>query len=133
TAAGCWIYTGVYADGVNQAARRKPGAEQDQTALEWGWAWPADRRSLYNRAAADPQGRPWSERKKHVWWDAENGTWTGLDVPDFVPDRAPDARPGQEAGGPDALAGDDPYVVQADGKGWLYAPRGLVDGPLPTH
>src|SRR5699024_733427 len=65
TEAGCWIYTGVYADGVNQAARRKPGAEQSQTALEWGWAWPANRRILYNRASADLDGKPWSERKKH--------------------------------------------------------------------
>ena len=23
--------------------------------------------------------------------------------------------------------------MQADGKGWLFAPKGLVDGPLPTH
>ena len=23
--------------------------------------------------------------------------------------------------------------MQADGKAWLYAPAGLVDGPLPTH
>src|SRR5690625_7157271 len=23
--------------------------------------------------------------------------------------------------------------MQADGKGWLYVPTGLVDGPLPTH
>ena len=23
--------------------------------------------------------------------------------------------------------------MQADGRGWLYAPSGLVDGPLPTH
>ena len=28
TVGGCWIYTGVFADGVNQAARRKPGGEQ---------------------------------------------------------------------------------------------------------
>jgi len=133
TEAGCWIYTGVYADGVNQAARRKPGAEQSQTALEWGWAWPSNRRILYNRASADLDGKPWSERKKHIWWDAEQGSWTGLDVPDFVADRAPGARPDGDAGGPDALAGDDPFVMQADGKGWLFAPRGLVDGPLPTH
>jgi len=66
TAAGCWIYTGVYADGINQAARRKPGQEQSQTALEWGWAWPSNRRILYNRASADLQGNPWSQRKKHV-------------------------------------------------------------------
>jgi formate dehydrogenase major subunit len=23
--------------------------------------------------------------------------------------------------------------MQADGKGWLYAPSGLMDGPMPTH
>src|SRR5690606_11705553 len=58
TAGGCWIYTGVFAGGVNQAARRKPGQEQDWVALEWGWVWPANRRVLYNRASADPKGRP---------------------------------------------------------------------------
>ena len=63
TPCGCWIYCGVYADGVNQAARRKPGREQSWVAAEWGWAWPANRRILYNRASADPDGRPWSERK----------------------------------------------------------------------
>ena len=63
TSGGCWIYTGVYADGVNQSARRKPGREQNWVAPEWGWAWPANRRILYNRASADPDGRPWSERK----------------------------------------------------------------------
>jgi hypothetical protein len=31
---------------------------------EWGFAWPANRRVMYNRASADPDGRPWSERKK---------------------------------------------------------------------
>ena len=63
TAAGCWIYCGVYAGGVNQAARRKPGSQQNWVANEWGWAWPANRRMLYNRASADPEGKPWSERK----------------------------------------------------------------------
>ena len=57
TACGCWIYCGVYADGVNQAARRKPGSEQSWIAPEWGWAWPNNRRILYNRASADPDGR----------------------------------------------------------------------------
>ena len=64
TACGCWIYCGCYADGVNQPARRKPGSEQSWVAPEWGWAWPANRRILYNRASADPDGNPWSERKK---------------------------------------------------------------------
>ncbi|PRX01028.1 UNVERIFIED_ORG: formate dehydrogenase major subunit [Actinomadura viridilutea] len=133
TSCGCWIYCGVRADGVNQAARRTPGRDQNWVAPEWGWAWPANRRILYNRASADPDGRPWSDRKTLVWWDAAQGRWTGHDVPDFVPDRPPDYTPPEGARAADALAGDDPFIMQADGKGWLFAPSGLVDGPLPTH
>jgi formate dehydrogenase major subunit len=133
TACGCWIYAGCYADGVNQVARRRPGREQSWVAPEWGWAWPMNRRILYNRASADPQGKPWSERKRYVWWDAEQGKWTGEDVPDFKAEMAPDYRPPEGANGPDALRGDEPFVMQADGKAWLYAPAGLVDGPMPTH
>ncbi|MFE2158018.1 formate dehydrogenase [Streptomyces lydicus] len=133
TRCGCWIYCGVFADGVNHAARRKPHTEQDWVAAEWAWAWPANRRILYNRASAAPDGTPWSPRKAYLWWDADAGRWTGHDVPDFVPDRAPDHVPPPEATGADALRGDDPFIMQADGKGWLYAPSGLLDGPLPTH
>jgi formate dehydrogenase major subunit len=133
TACGCWIYAGCFADGVNQVARRKPGSQQSWVAPEWGWAWPMNRRILYNRASADPDGRPWSERKRYVWWDAEAGTWTGEDVPDFKPDKAPDYIPPEDANGPEALRGDEPFIMQADGKAWLFAPAGLVDGPLPTH
>jgi formate dehydrogenase major subunit len=133
TACGCWIYSGCYADGVNQTARRKPGREQSWVAPEWGWAWPANRRILYNRASADPDGKPWSERKKLVWWDADEGKWTGDDIPDFKATMPPDHVPGDDDEAEDALRGDDPFVMQADGKGWLYAPTGLVDGPLPAH
>ncbi len=133
TACGCWIYCGVHADGVNQAARRKPGREQDWVAAEWAWAWPANRRILYNRASADPEGRPWSARKALVWWDADKGEWSGHDVPDFKKDKSPDHRPPEGATGPDALSGTDPFVMQADGKAWLYVPSGLTDGPLPAH
>ena len=133
TDGGCWIYSGVYKDGVNQSARRKPHTEQDWVANEWGWAWPMDRRTLYNRASADPDGRPWSERKAYVWWDEEQQRWTGHDVPDFIADRPPSYRPGEGATGVDALAGDDPFVMQGDGKGWLFASTGLLDGPLPAH
>jgi formate dehydrogenase major subunit len=133
TAGGCWIYTGVFAGDVNQAARRKPGGEQSWVAPEWGWAWPMNRRILYNRASADPEGRPWSERKAYVWWDEELGRWTGHDVPDFPVTKAPSYRPEPGTGGPAGLAGDDPFIMQSDGKGWLYAPSGLLDGPLPAH
>jgi formate dehydrogenase major subunit len=133
TACGCWIYCGVRADGVNQAARRRPGREQSWVAPEWGWAWPANRRILYNRASADPDGRPWSERKALVWWDPEHRRWTGADVPDFIGDRPPSYRPPPGATGVDAISGADPFIMQADGKAWLFAPAGLVDGPLPAH
>lgn len=133
TRCGCWIYCGCYADGVNQTARRKPGKDQHWVAPEWGWAWPSNRRIIYNRASADKDGKPWSERKAYVWWDAEEGKWTGHDVPDFIADRPPDYKPPRDATGPDALAGDDPFIMQADGKAWLFVPAGLTDGPLPTH
>ncbi len=133
TRCGCWIYSGVYADDVNQAARRKPGREQTWVAPEWGWAWPANRRMIYNRASADPEGRPWSERKRYVWWDEAQGRWTGHDIPDFKTDMRPDYRPPEAATAENALGGDQPFVMQADGVGWLYAPSGVMDGPLPTH
>lgn len=133
TSGGCWIYTGVYAGGTNHAASRKPGREQNLTALDWGWAWPANRRILYNRASADPDGRPWSERKRYVWWDEAQQKWVGEDVPDFEATKPPSYRADPAQGGPAGLAGDDPFVMQADGKGWLFTPKGMLDGPLPTH
>jgi formate dehydrogenase major subunit len=133
TSCGCWIYCGSYADGVNQPARRKPGRDQHWVAPEWGWAWPANRRILYNRASADLDGKPWSEGKALVWWNAEDGRWVGHDVPDFVADRPPSYRPPEGATGVAAISGIDPFIMQADGKAWLFAPAGLVDGPLPAH
>ena len=133
TSSGCWIYSGVFAGGVNRSANKRPGSEQDEMALDWGWAWPLNRRVLYNRASADADGKPWSERKKLVWWNEDAERWESPDVVDFPVNKAPDYKPDRDAVGPDALAGDDPFIMQPDGKGWLFAPRGMVDGPMPTH
>jgi formate dehydrogenase major subunit len=136
TLGGCWIYTGVFKDGVNQAARRKPGKDQNFVAPEWGWAWPANRRTLYNRASADPEGKPWSERKAYVWWDparGDDGEWTGHDVPDFQLTKPPSYRAPEGTDGVDGIEGTDPFIMQGDGKGSLFVPKGLIDGPLPTH
>jgi formate dehydrogenase major subunit len=135
TTCGSWLHAGIYADGVNQTARRRPHGEQSWVAPEWGWAWPANRRILYNRASARPDGTPWSERKRYVWWDAEQGHWTSTgDDPDFPPDKAPDYVPQEDdAKGMDAIRGSTPFIAHPDGLGWLYAPSGLTDGPLPTH
>jgi formate dehydrogenase major subunit len=133
TTCGSWLHAGIYKDGVNQAARRRPHGEQDWVAREWGWAWPADTRILYNRASADPAGRPWSERKRYVWWDEEEGAWTGVDHPDFKEDKAPGFEPPEDATGMEAIRGSTPFIAHPDGLGWLWAPSGLVDGPVPTH
>jgi formate dehydrogenase major subunit len=133
TACGCWIYSGCFEGEVNRPARKVPGQQQSWVAPEWGWAWPMNRRILYNRASADPAGKPWSERKRYVWWDENEGKWTGEDVPDFKEDKPPGYEPPDDATGPDAIRGDHPFIMQADGQGWLFVPSGLVDGPLPTH
>jgi formate dehydrogenase major subunit len=133
TACGCWIYSGCYAGDTNMTARRKPYWEQDHIASEWAWVWPHNRRILYNRASADPAGKPWSERKKLVWWDEEKQNWTGFDEPDFIEKRPPSYRPSKEARGKETISGIDPFIMQADGKGWIYVATGLQDGPLPTH
>jgi len=129
TASGCWIYSGVLGrDGVNKANLRK---SRDYLGHGWGFSWPSDRRIIYNRASARPDGNPWSERKKLVWWDSEK--WTGMDVPGFVKGKAPDYEPEVGAEGLDAIPGDAPFVLHEDGLGWLYVPKGLKDGPFPTH
>jgi formate dehydrogenase major subunit len=134
TACGVWIYCGCYAGEKNMPARRKPHWEQDTwVAPEWAWTWPMNRHIIYNRASADPEGKPWSERKKYVWWDDEKKEWTGFDVPDFKKTMPPNHEPSEGDRAEWALRGDEPFIMQADGKGWLYVPSGLVDGPLPTH
>jgi formate dehydrogenase major subunit len=131
TACGSWIYCGVYpAPENNRAAARNP---EGDTFLGWGFAWPANRRILYNRASADPEGKPWSERKKYIWWDEQERKWTGFDVPDFPVNKPPDYTPSPGALGIAAHSGHDPFLMKPDGKAWLFVPRGLKDGPLPTH
>jgi formate dehydrogenase major subunit len=88
---------------------------------------------MYNRASADPEGNPWSERKRYIWWDAEKGRWVGYDNPDFTLNKPPDYKPPDKGSGDECLDGKSPFIMMADGKGWLYAPAGLKDGPLPTH
>lgn len=131
TASGCWIYSGVFpSDGVNKALARD---SRDYLGHGWGFAWPSDRRIIYNRASAAPDGRPWAENKKLVWWDRGTNEWTGQDVPDFTKDKRPDYQPRGHEKGLDAQPGDAPFILHEDGLGWLYVPKGLQDGPMPAH
>jgi formate dehydrogenase major subunit len=132
TACGGWIYSGVYPEYDRNRARERIVGE-NPVQPEWGFAWPANRRIMYNRCSADPQGRPWSARKQYVWWDEKLQRWVGPDVPDFEPDKRPDYRPPPDAKGMEAIAGDAPFIMHADGLGWLFAAGTTKDGPLPAH
>lgn len=123
TASGCWIYTGFFQEEKgNLADSRKT---DDPSGLGyypgWGYAWPLNRRILYNRAGADPQGAPWSPDRKTIWWDAAQKKWVGYDVPDFVPTKAP-GDPG----------GTDPFIMNAEGVGRLFS-NTMAEGPFPEH
>jgi len=132
TACGGWIYCGVYPEeGRNRANEREP---KDLLGHGWGFAWPNDCRIIYNRASAAPDGKPWSERKKLVWWDEQKKEWTGLDNADYKQDLAPTTPDDLSAGeGVVGLGGARPFTLHADGVGWIYVASGLKDGPLPTH
>lgn len=132
TACGAWIYCGVYPEeNRNRANERDP---KDLLGHGWGFAWPNDCRIIYNRASARPDGTPWSERKKLVWWDEQKKEWTGLDNPDYEkkvpPDKPADIHNGH---GTQALGGARPFTLHPDGVGWIWVASGLKDGPLPTH
>jgi formate dehydrogenase major subunit len=144
TACGAWVYSGIYAGGVNKAASRSP---DDWVSLGWGFSWPANRRLMYNRCAADLQGNPWPKEARlarehprtgrnlrgYVYWDEAQRTWTGYDVPDFPGAKAPGTPAVPYGVGLDYHDGNSPFIMKGDGKGWLYVPTGLMDGPLPTH
>lgn len=137
TACGGWLYTGVYpGEHDNKARSRRPDPPSGNGAhAGWAFAWPANRRTIYNRASADPDGNPWSERKKLIWWAADKKEWTGNDVPDFEKAKAPTERPDYSTNpkGMKAQSGADPFIMEADGKCQLFATSGLKDGPLPSH
>ncbi len=131
TASGAWIYTGYFPAPGENLTRRRTG--DGWVSLEWAWAWPANRRNLYNRASADADGKPWSERKKYVWWDADAKKWTGYDVPDFIATKPPSFRAAPGALGMDAHDGTAPFLLQEYGVAELFGVQGTVDGPFPTH
>ncbi|AIF47584.1 formate dehydrogenase [Dyella japonica A8] len=119
TASGCWIFTGCFTEKGNQMARRDATDPREQgIAPNWAWAWPANRRILYNRASADLEGKPWNPAKPVISW---NGTrWVGIDVPDY----GPTVKPSDGVG---------PFIMNAEGMGRLFARDMMAEGPFPEH
>jgi len=119
TSSGNWLYCQSYNEKGNMAARRE---KKDPTGMglypEWSWCWPVNRRIIYNRAAVDLNGKPWSPNKNIL--EYKDGKWVG-DVPD---------------GGWPPMSDKEktkrPFIMKPDGVGSVFGP-GRLDGPFPEH
>ncbi len=117
TASGNWLHAGSWTDKGNMMARRDKTQtpEQERIGLfpNWSFAWPLNRRVIYNRASVDKTGKPWNPAKAVIQW--KDGKWVG-DVVDGGGD------PGTK----------HPFIMQVHGFGALYGP-GREDGPFPEY
>lgn len=121
TSCGCWIYCGSHTEAGNMMARRNKEDAVNRIGLfpKWAWAWPVNRRILYNRASVDAEGRPWDPKRWVIRWNPAlnegKGGWEG-DVPD----------------GPWPPGSKHPFIMRPEGFACLFA-SALVDGPFPEH
>ena len=119
TLGGCWIYSGSWTEEGNMMARRD---SSDPTGigqtLNWAWAWPANRRVLYNRASCDLEGQPFDPRRPLINWNGSK--WTGADVPDFKANEPP-------------ADGMGPFIMNPEGVARFFARGMMAEGPFPTH
>ncbi|ENO86630.1 formate dehydrogenase-N subunit alpha [Thauera linaloolentis] len=118
TASYCWIFAGSWTEAGNQMARRDNTDSGLGNTPGWAWAWPANRRILYNRASMAPSGKPWDPKRQLLHWDGKR--WTGADVPDYPAASPPDS-------------GVSPFIMLPEGLGRLFSVKGMVDGPFPEH
>ncbi len=119
TACGCWIYSGYYNNTTNPACKSRIKEETGiGTNAQWAFAWPLNRRIIYNRCSADPQGKPWNPEIPLMWWDGS--TWQRNDVPDFNANVPPDA------------TAQSPFIMLPEQQARLFA-NTMADGPFPEH
>lgn len=117
TSSACWIYTGQWTQKGNQMANRDNSDPSGLgNTLGWSFAWPANRRVLYNRASADLTGKPWNPKRQLIKWNGKN--WNYIDVADFGT-----AAPNTSV---------SPFIMTNDGVSHLFAPQ-LAEGPFPEH
>jgi formate dehydrogenase major subunit len=118
TMSGNWLHCGSYTEeGGNLMMRRDKKQTEEQARIglypNWAFAWPMNRRIIYNRASVDVQGKPWNPEKSVIRWDGK--AWQG-DVVDGG------GEPGSKY----------PFIMQVHGQGHLFGP-GREDGPFPEH
>ena len=135
TACGVWIYSGYYnnndapGDPTKQPTGSRGKEDPDELGLfpKWSFAWPLNRRVVYNRASADLQGKPWNAEKMLVAWDGTK--WEHNDVPDF----------GFQVVAPDGSITPTPpnnkaFIMNAEQGARLFAAAtAMKDGPFPEH
>jgi formate dehydrogenase major subunit len=118
TACANWIYCGSFTEAGNMMARRD---NRDPSGLgvhqNWSFAWPANRRVLYNRASADMQGKAWDPKRSPIAWDGSK--WAGPDIPDIAPTAKPETVM--------------PFIMTNEGVGRLHVRTLMKDGPFPAH
>jgi formate dehydrogenase-N alpha subunit len=119
TACGCWIFSGYYnSDNDPPCKRRTRETEGIGTNANWSFAWPLNRRIIYNRCSSDPSGRPWNPDIPLLWY--ENGEWKRNDVPDF------------NANVPPENTARGPFIMNPELQARFFAP-GMAEGPFPEH
>ena len=118
TASGCWIFAGAWSPAGNLMARRD---NSDPTGigqtLNWAWAWPANRRILYNRASCDVSGKPFDPRRSLISWNGKS--WGGADIPDFKADENPEG-------------GMGPFIMNPEGVARFFARAGMAEVRSPS-
>ncbi len=124
TSGGNWIYTGFYTEKDGNKSKRRDNKDVGDmgTFLNWSYAWPSNRRVLYNRASCDLNGKPYNPDRVLIKWDAAKNEWNGADIPDFLKAVSPEQADG---------AGKRPFIMSPSGVGNLFA--NMKDGPLPEH
>ncbi len=121
TACGNWLFSGYYNNDENPACQsRIKETEGIGSNLGWSFAWPLNRRIVYNRCSADLQGNPWNPELQVFWWDEEGKLVKNLDIPDW-----PGAWSFEEAA-------RFPYIMLPEGQARFFS-NGMVDGPFPAH
>lgn len=141
TACGLWVWAGIMPEEGKYRAKDRDNNDKSGIGQysNWAYAWPANRRIVYNRASADAEGKPWSEAKKLLWWDptmpvdakdpnSKIGRWTGLDIPDIGVGTAPNDPTGAGVGG---------FFMRPENVGCMFSVPSAVgtmnEGPLPEH
>ena len=119
TSCGCWLFCGAWTEQGNLMARRDNADPSGLgSTLNWAFSWPANRRILYNRASADPEGKPWDPHRRLISWKGDR--WSGVDVPDFGAKSAP-------------AEGMGPFIMNPEGVARLFAVDKMAEGPFPEH